>query len=229
PKQKDWESLYTGLNPEVPSNISNIEFESEEITGELFAGNVEEEQKGMFQLQKKYIVSTIKGGMLVINQHRAHYRILYEEFLKNITVEATLSQQLLFPLELKFSLPEIKMLKEIKDSLEQIGFDFEKIENEKVKVCGIPNMISESEVASVLDDVLADLEQNIPEQENKQTQILAEFLAKNTAIRNGTSLNPEEQSSIINRLFACKEPKVTPENEVVFIRLNAEDLDKKFM
>lgn len=229
PKQKDWESLYTGLNPEVPSNISNIEFESEEITGELFAGNVEEEQKGMFQLQKKYIVSTIKGGMLVINQHRAHYRILYEEFLKNITVEATLSQQLLFPLELKFSLPEIKMLKEIKDSLEQIGFDFEKIENEKVKVCGIPNMISESEVASVLDDVLADLEQNIPEQENKQTQILAESLAKNTAIRNGTSLNPEEQSSIINRLFACKEPKVTPENEVVFIRLNAEDLDKKFM
>src|SRR5690625_4885941 len=76
PKQKDWESLYTGLNPKDSSGISNIEFESEEITGDLFSGNIEDTQQGMFQLQKKYIVSTIKGGMLVIHQNRAHYRIL---------------------------------------------------------------------------------------------------------------------------------------------------------
>lgn len=229
PKGAEWEGLYAGLNTKSSDEISSVEFESETITGDLFSGEVEDKQAGMFQLQRKYIVSALKGGMLIINQHRAHYRILYEEFLKNITVEATLSQQLLFPLILKFSLSEIEMLKEIKSSLEQIGFDFESIEAEKVKICGIPGMISESQVPIILDQVLSDLENNLPEKKNANTQLLAQSLAKNTAIRTGVSLNREEQSSIVNRLFACKEPDMTPDNEKVYIRLSAEDLDKNFV
>lgn len=229
PEGAEWEGLYTGLNTKSSDELSSIEFESETITGDLFSGEVEDQQAGMFQLQRKYIVSALKGGMLIINQHRAHYRILYEKFLKNITVEATSSQQLLFPLILKFSLVEIEMLKEIKSSLEQIGFDFESIKAEKVKICGIPGMISESQVPVILDQVLSDLENNLPEKENVSTQLLAQSLAKNTAIRTGVSLNREEQSSIVNRLFACKEPDMTPDNEKVYIRLNAEDLDKNFV
>jgi|SRR5690625_915647 len=227
PKGAEWESLYTGIKS--ADNFPNIEFESSVVSGELFSDELDDQKAGVFQLQRKYIISTLKGGMLIIHQQRAHYRILFEEFLKNITVEATLSQQLLFPLKLKFSLPEISMLKEIKDSLEQIGFDFENIEADQVKICGIPAMISESEVGTILDQVLSDLENNLPEKENLNAHLLAQSLAKNTAIKTGVSLNTEEQISIINRLFACKDPERTPENEKVLIRLNAEDLDKKFI
>lgn len=224
-----WEGLYSGLNTKNTEEFSRIEFESEAVTGDLFSEDEESPQTGIFQLQKKYIVSALKEGMLIIHQHRAHYRILYEEFLKNITVKATLSQQLLFPLTLHFSTRETKMLYEIKNSLEQTGFDFSTIEEDEVKINGIPSVISESEVGVVLDHVLADWEHDIPENKHKNTKFLAQILAKNAAIKTGTPLNAKEQLSLINRLFACKESGLSPENEKVFLRLNAEDLDKKIM
>lgn len=229
PKPAEWESLYTGLNQRSSHDISSIEVESEAVTGELFTEEEKSPKSGIFQLQKKYIISALKEGMLIIHQHRAHYRILFEEFLKNITVKATLSQQLLFPLVLNYSNNEIAMLQEIKDSLEQTGFDFDAIKENKVKITGIPGMLTESEVEGILDKVLADIEQNLPKQGFDQTRILAGSLAKNAAIRTGVHLNMDEQLSLINRLFACKEPKMTPENEKIYIRLNADDLDKKFM
>src|SRR5699024_551654 len=206
----------------------SVEFESEAVTGELFSPEESFTHSGVFQLQKKYIVSALKSGMLVIDQHRAHCRILYEEFLKNITVKASLSQQLLFPLVLHFSSRETQMLREIRDSLEQTGFDFAEINEEEVKISGIPSMISESEVTVILDNVMADLQQGIPENEHKSTQRLAQTLAESTAVKAGVSMTEAEQLSIINRLFACKESSVTPRNEHVFIQLDADELAKKF-
>lgn len=231
PKQTtaSWEGLYTGLNNDESDGFSSVEFESEAVTGKLFSDEGNTENAGIFQLQKKYIVSALKGGMLIIDQHRAHFRILYEEFLKNITVKASLSQQLLFPLVLNFSTQEAKMLMEIKDSLEQTGFDFSEPEDGEVKINGIPSLVTESEVANLLEDVLADLERDVPENEHKNTERLAKTLAKNTAVKAGVPLNLKEQSTLINRLFACKEPSVTPANENIFIRLNADDFDKKFI
>lgn len=222
----EWESLYTASG----SDLSQIEFESEAVTGNLFSGNeARENPNGTFQLQKKYIVSALKNGMIAINQHRAHYRILYEEFLRNITVKASLSQQLLFPLELNLARHEIELLKEMQSILEQMGFDFESISTDGVRISGIPDIFSESEVGPILDKVLADLEQNVPEDGNEYPILLAQYLAKNAAIKNGVTLTSEEQMSIINRLFACKESTLTPDNEMIYIRLNAEDLDKKFV
>ncbi len=230
-KTESWESLYTGLNtPEsTPKDFASVEFESEAVTGTLFSSDQVAKESGIFQLQKKYIISALKSGMMVIHQHRAHYRILYEEFLKNITVEANSSQQLLFPLVLSFSVKEIEMLKTVRDSLEHTGFDFASIENSGVHINGIPGMITESEVNKILDDVLTDLERDLPENDQKNAKFLARTLAKNTAIKTGVQLSHEEQNSIINRLFACKESTLTPDNKTIFIRLDAEDLDKKFM
>src|SRR5699024_1286149 len=108
-KAEQWESLYTGLTTDdQKSDFSNLELESEAVTDELCSNEEKTNQPGIFQLEKKYIINPMKEGMLIIDQHRAHYRILYEEFLQNITVEATLSQQLLFPLVLEFSTRETK-------------------------------------------------------------------------------------------------------------------------
>ncbi len=137
---QSWESLYAGLNA-APENdqhqFKQVEFESEEVTGKLFDDNHSGPEAGTFQLQKKYIVSTLKSGILVIDQNRAHTRILYEELLKNITISAAVSQQLLFPLQLQFNTHEIEMLKEIKESLEQTGFIFSNIEDENVEITAV--------------------------------------------------------------------------------------------
>tara|TARA_B100002049_G_scaffold77491_1_gene57030 strand:- start:5054 stop:6913 length:1860 start_codon:yes stop_codon:yes gene_type:complete len=228
---QSWESLYAGLKTTPETNqhqFKQVEFESEEVTGKLFDDNHSGSEAGTFQLQKKYIVSTLKSGILVIDQNRAHTRILYEELLKNITIAAAVSQQLLFPLQLQFNTHEIEMLKEIKESLEQTGFIFSNIEDETVEITGIPTLISESEVGILLEQLLSDFENEVPDNGFSQTDLLAKSLAKGMAVKSGTLLNSTEQQHIVNRLFACKEPDVSPFNKSVFVTLTVDELDKKF-
>lgn len=225
----NWETLYTGLNDENPAtDFRNIEFESEEVTGNLFGQQENIASNNTFQLQKKYIVSSLKTGMIVIDQHRAHLRILYEELLKSITVSPAVSQQLLFPLTLEFNKHELKMLNQLKESLEQTGFVFALFSEEKVEISGIPTSISGGEVEGVLERLLSDFEQEIPNTGFEQTDLLAKSLAKNMAVKAGTVLSPTEQLNIVNSLFACKEAATTPENRPIFITITEADLDKKF-
>ncbi|MFD2516854.1 DNA mismatch repair endonuclease MutL [Salinimicrobium flavum] len=228
-----WESLYTGLDQKdfnASSAINQIEFESDAVTGNLF-GNSEDKEAGSttFQLNKKYIVTTLKSGILVIDQHRAHSRILYEELLKNITVTSAVSQQLLFPLLLQFSTNEIEMLKEVKESLEQTGFIFSEFKKDSVEITGIPTLISESEVAILLEQLLSDLENEVPGSSFSQVDVLSKSLAKGMAVKSGMHLNSAEQQNIVNSLFACKESSLSPYNRPIFITLTVDELDKKFM
>ncbi len=228
-----WEGLYTGLKSESEGKeegIRHIEFESEEVTGNLFgAARAEEEVSSTFQLNKKYIVSTLKTGMLVIDQHRAHMRILYEEILRSITVSAAVSQQLLFPLQLRFSPNEIELLKGIKEALEQTGFIFGEIDKSPVEIIGIPTTVLESEVEMLLEQLLADFENEVPGNNFSQTDLLAKSLARSMAVKSGNLLNSTEQQHIVNGLFSCKEPAFTPSNKPVFITLPVEEIEKKFM
>ncbi|NJW51605.1 DNA mismatch repair endonuclease MutL [Salinimicrobium oceani] len=233
PAGGSWESLYNGLGrsgSETGTRFEHMEFESDEVTGNLF-GQSDETETGSttFQLNKKYIISTLKSGILVIDQQRAHTRILYEELLKSITVTSAVSQQLLFPLELSFSNHEIKLLKEIKDSLEQTGFIFSEIKGDAVEISGIPTMISESEVAILLEQLLSDLENEVPGTGFSQVDTLSKSLAKGMAVKSGTALNSAEQQNIVNSLFACKETSLSPFNKPIFITLTVDELDKKFM
>ena len=230
---ESWESLYVGLQDDQEikpdADFKEIEFESEEVTGNLFTTNEGVEEKSTFQLQKKYIVSTLKSGILVIDQHRAHTRILYEELLKNITVSAAVSQQLLFPLNLQFNTHEVEILRQLKDSLEQTGFVFSELKGDSAEIVGIPTLISESEVAILLEQLIADFENDVPDKGFSQTDVLAKSLAKGMAVKSGTLLNNTEQQHIVNRLFACKEPSLSPTNRSIFVTLTVGELDKKFM
>ena len=233
-REVKWESLYVGLQQREPDagrrDFSNVEFESDAVTGNLF-GSTEESTSGSttFQLNKKYIVSSLKSGILVIDQHRAHTRILYEELLKNITLTSAVSQQLLFPLRLQFNQQEISLLKENREALEQTGFIFSEFTSDAVEINGIPTLISESEVAILLEQLISDLENEVPESGFSQIDILSKSLAKGMAVKSGTVLNNQEQQHMVNSLFACKESNLTPNNRPIFITLTVDDLDKKFM
>ena len=230
-KSSDWESLYVGLDEgSGQDDFSSIELESEVVTGSLFDETNEEESSAVtFQLQRKYIVTSIKSGMVVIDQSKAHQRVLYEQFLKDITVKEAVSQQLLFPLNLKFSKSEIGLLKELKESLENTGFMFSNFEEDSVEVGGIPMNVSESEVGGVLDQLLADFKEEVPENGFSQTDLLAKTLSKTLAVRTGDVLNKASQEALVHNLFACKEPNLSPFNRPTFVTMTANDLDKKFM
>jgi len=222
-----WESLYVGLKDTFETQ--EIQFESEAITSSLFGDTeIDKVKTATYQIHKKYIVSPIKSGMLIIDQQRAHQRILYEQFLKNITVQQANSQQLLFPLTLYFSGNEIALFSELRVALENTGFVFESITTETVVISGMPVTVSESEVSIVLEQLITDLQDEIPDSSFSQMDSMAKSMARSLAVKTGTYLTEVEQESIVNNLFGCKEQSISPFNKPTFITLSVEDLDKKF-
>ena len=224
----NWESLYVGLKQDT-EEIGNIEFESDEVTGLLFNENeIEQATNKMYQIHKKYIVNPIKSGMVIVDQQRAHQRVLYEQFLTNMTVHQASSQQLLFPLNLFFSSSEMKLISELQLSLVNTGFVFEATNDDHVVISGLPINVTESEVSMLLEQLLSDLQDGIPESSFSQNDSIAKSMAKSLAVKTGTYLTEKEQENLVNGLFACKEPNVSPFQKPTFITMRVEDLDKKF-
>lgn len=229
----NWDSLYVGLESkenDIKHDFSEVHFESEEITPSIFQNGTEAEQTNTtFQLQNKYIVSTIKSGMVVIDQYRAHQRILYEDFLKSMTIKEGVSQQLLFPLELNFTKKEIEIIEQLKDDLQHAGFLFANIGEESVAINGLPVNVPEADVSNILDFLISDIENEVPESNFSTTDLLAKSMAKSLAIKRGKQLQKDEQDYILNSLFACKEPSVSPNNKATFVTMSVDELDKKFI
>ena len=226
--QNSWESLYVGLKQDT-DEISEITFENEAVTSSLFGeDDVEHTQKKTYQIHKKYIVSPIKSGMVIVDQQRAHQRVLYEEFLTSMTVQQASSQQLLFPLDLYFSSSEMKLIAELKLSLMNTGFVFEEKNKDYITISGIPINVIESEVSLIIEQLLSDLQDGIPASSFSQNDTIAKSMAKSLAVKTGTYLTEKEQENLVNGLFACKEPNVSPFQKPTFITMRVEDLDKKF-
>ncbi|MFM2214070.1 MAG: mismatch repair protein MutL [Bacteroidota bacterium] len=226
--QPSWESLYVGLK-QAGQELAEHSYENEAVTSSLFEENeIEQEVKRTYQIHKKYIVSPIKSGMVIINQKRAHERVLYEGFLTNMTVQQASSQQLLFPLQLFYSSAEIELLGDLKSSLENTGFVFEGFEEDYIMISGLPVNVSESEISIVLEELLSDLQDGIPDSSFCQNDTIAKSMARSLAVKTGTYLTEKEQENLVHNLFACKEPNVSPFQKPTFITMSVEDLDKKF-
>jgi len=223
-----WESLYVGLETESIES-SPFTFENEEVTSSLFNDNdVEQAVQKTYQIHKKYIVSPIKSGMVIVDQQRAHQRILYEQFLLNMTMNQASSQQLLFPLNLFYSSDEMTLIEELKPSLETTGFVFELPQTDHIVISGIPVNITESEVSMVIEQLLSDLQDGIPASSYSQNDTIAKSMAKSLAVKTGSYLTEKEQDNLVNGLFACKDPNISPFQKPTFITMRVEDIDKKF-
>ena len=232
PPTQDWESLYVGLeskSTKSQGDFKEMTFESESKDQSIFKSEDIALEKTTYQLRQKFIVSTIKSGMLIIDQNRAHQRILYENLLKQLTSKEAITQQLLFPLQLNFSNTDVEMLSQMRNDLEHAGFVFSKFSADEITVTGVPIGVPESEVTIVLEQLISDVENDVPDQNFSASDLLAKSMAKSLAIKTGQSLNAEEQEHLLNSLFACKEPAVSPNHKTTFITLGVDDIEKKFM
>jgi DNA mismatch repair protein MutL len=226
-----WEALYTGLNTEFTENqndFSEVQFESDELQSSIFDDDEGKKVQNTFQLQNKYIISTIKSGMVVIDQNRAHERILYEDFLKQITVKDTVCQQLLFPLELDFSTQDMEVLQTIKEQLQHAGFVFDALTDKKVIIAAIPVALKENDVLKVFVQLIDDVQNEVPDFNFSSSDLLAKTFAKSLAIKNGKKLNITEQEFIVNALFACKEPTISLNKTSIFTTIETSEIESKF-
>lgn len=215
-KTENWEQLFEELP--TPSNNTT------EVLGKSWSENTEETDKTIFQLNKQYIVSSIKSGLMIIHQQRAHERILYEYYLKMQHNEGP-SQQLLFPKTIELAPSDIEIVKTISDELLNMGFRFDYLNKNSIVVLGTPTDVEMDNLDKVIEELVEQFknESSIEKHDN-----LSRSLAKSMSIQSGRKLNQEEMRSIIDNLFACQIPNTTAKGKPTLITLTLEELVKKF-
>ncbi len=146
-----WSSLYVGLNAEEPWH--SLEVESQEVTGTLFEQQDQEIDQLTTQIQNKFIVTTIKRGLIVVHQNLAHQRIIYERLLRSTTLNLPASQKKLFSMEIELSAAQSVYVKDIQDALKSLGFEFV-IQNQVMKLSAVPSGLSDAEAERIILEVL---------------------------------------------------------------------------
>jgi len=214
-ENSNWESLYVSTN-------------EGELQEKLFNQEDSHPSNKTIQIQRKYLLSSIKSGVVLIHQSLAHQRVLYEEFLNSSSQEEVHSQQLLFPITISFSSTEIEMIYTLKSELENVGFCFDEFTKESITIKGTPMSISESKISKVLEELLENINSDIPDINFKPLEIMASTFAKSIAIKTGHVLSQKEQENLVNSLFSCKEPGISPSGKAIFKTLTLQEIDHLF-
>ncbi|MBI2281640.1 MAG: DNA mismatch repair endonuclease MutL, partial [Bacteroidetes bacterium] len=220
PNNKNWETLYQDF--EVNTELINTQKDKGQGTGEREIITEEkqahqtiltswdetehETKKTFVQLHQKYIFTQLKSGFLIIDQQRAHERILFEHFVATIANNKSSSQQLLFPETIDFSSSDAELLLEIKNEIAALGFIIDKVGRNSFVVSAIPAEIENLAIKQIFETLLEQLKSNNSELKLKKVEHLASSLAKSSSIKAGKSLSEEEMSSLIDNLFACEMP-----------------------
>ena len=212
--KKNWESLYSGL--EMPTESSNLQ---EELKFSI------DQAPKVFQLLRKFIVTSTRSGLLVIDQKRAHQRVLYEKFLSSITKRDMISQQLIFPKEIELTQQQIALFGELEENLNTMGFVVKQREN-LLHITGIPAICDDKQVGQLFEDIFS-LEEHEKVTCFSQADYIAKILSKSLSIKGNLSLSVVEQQALVDDLFACKDTLTCPFNRKIFITLDKEELENK--
>lgn len=212
--KSSWESLYSGL--EMP-NDNNAD---EELKLAI------EQAPKVFQLLRKFIVTTTRSGLLVIDQQRAHQRVLYEKFLTSITKRDMVSQQLIFPKEVELTPQQIALFGELEANLNAMGFVVKQKDNH-LHITGIPAICDDKQLGQLFEDVFSPPDDHEQVASFSQADYMAKILSKSLSIKGNLTLSVQEQQALVDDLFACKDTLTCPFNRKIFITLDKEELEKK--
>ena len=209
------------LNPETS-------IEKESLFQNIFAENVSQTSFSAFQFDNSYIITKISSGMVIIDQKRAHQRILYEKFLSELSFDNNVSQALIFPVKLDLNTTEIRFLMEAKTSLIHLGFNFSKFTKNQVEVSSIHPVFSENQIHDIFQTLINNQMSDYKNNSDSLNDYISKVLAKCSAIKNGDNLGIAQQESLVNDLFACKEANISPFNKLIFKVISLESIKKMF-
>ncbi|MCT4603709.1 MAG: hypothetical protein N4A59_12540, partial [Marinifilum sp.] len=238
----DWEKLYEDKStPEEETvekqpvidreNIPDY-FQAPEMPtpqqAKLQAADQPQKTKNFFQLKNKYILTPIRSGLMIIDQRKAHERILFEKFMNSLDNHQGIAQQTLFPQTIELNASDYTLLQVILEDVKALGFDIREFGKKTFVINGTPADIQNCDPKELLENLLANYKTNQLDVKLKVRENLAKSLAKASAVNYGKSLTNEEMSSIIDQLFACNVPNFTPDGKPVISVLETQELENRF-
>jgi len=233
---KNWESLYSSFEQETEPLIPNADeglleagpVEQQQVISSSWEDEDYEEQQTLIQLHNKFILGQLKSGSLIIDQERAHTRILFEQYIKNFALGKGATQQLLFPETLDFTSADAELLNELQLEIKTLGFDFDKMGKNSFVVSGIPTEFKAQDIKKTIEGLLEQFKLNESELKLKKHENLAISMARSASIRSGKKLSYEEMKALVDQLFACEMPYSLPNGKPTIITLNLDDLNQQF-
>jgi DNA mismatch repair protein MutL len=185
-----------------------------------------EQAPKVFQLLRKFVVTTTRSGLLIIDQQRAHQRVLYEKFLTSLTKRNMLSQQLIFPKEIELSQQQMALFSGLEENLNAMGFVV-KLSGKQLLITGVPSICNDKQMEKLFEDIFISPDDEEQVESFSQGDYMAKLLAKSLSINTNTTLSIEEQQALVDDFFACKETLTCPFNRKIFITLEKQELEKK--
>jgi DNA mismatch repair protein MutL len=195
---------------------------------ELNTTDKTEESPFIIQLHNKYILSQIKSGLMIIDQHVAHERVLYEKALNRLETDIPFSQQLLFPKKIKVDPARTALLKELEPYLSRLGFQLKFLAKETIKIEGVPDDVRKGTEEQVLFDLLEEYSNNERQKNLEQKDNLAKSYSCKTAIKAGDRLDERAMRLLIDQLFATSMPYVCPHGRPIVIKISLNEFDRRF-
>lgn len=219
PSAENWESLYSPEKSkesvvENPDVFTNNSIESEDTSSSSI----------FMQIHNKYIICSVKSGMMVIDQHLAHVRILYEEILENLKKSPQNSQQQLFPQNIHLSPDDTQILKELDNELNKIGFRFEEAGKNDFVIVGVPADLKDINAVNMIETIIENHKISIQDLNFDKNISLARSIAIKSAIKHGIKLDKREMQDIFDRLFRCNVPRISPDGKSILKIISIDEI-----
>jgi len=227
PSTENWEELYKPAaaldNQKVESEVnqSEMEFEAESEAHAVQA-------RKPIQIHRRFIISQIKSGLIIIDQQNASERILYEKNLNALKDSKTAVQKSLFSKTVELSAGDFELVSGMKDELNALGFDLREFGKNTVVIEGVPSDSMDVDPESLLERILELYKDNITDLKVEKLDNLARSLARSVCIKAGRELEEKEMTALIDELFACSMPYYTANGNPTVTTLSIQELNARF-
>ena len=204
------------------------EFTSSPETQQNWGGILESTVKeNYFQLDKKYIITSINSSLYIIDQHRAHQQVLYEQFLESMEEKKAATQKLLFPINIELSTSDYQLSIDLLSKMKEIGFDIDDFGNRTLVVNGIPEGADENDSKELIESFLEEFKQSAGILKNEKEKFAWSF-SVSSAIRGGRELNTMEMKTLVNALLETNSPLVNAKGKKIIYQLDATQINQLF-
>lgn len=232
--QTQWEELYKGLNKDFSTDTENVlSAPNQSDEQSIFTSNevgkasvAEERSPAHYQYKGCYIMTAVKSGLMIIDQHRAHVRILYEQYLKQLKEHTAHTQKMLFPEMVNLPTSNEATLQKVLSEMQTMGFELSNMGGGSYAVNGIPAGIEGLNISALVGDMVASTLEDGSSVNEEIDKALALSLAQNAAIPHGQVLGNEEMENLVNELFACNNVNYTPTGKMILTILKQLDIEK---
>ncbi len=221
----DWEKFYDGFtspsdHPDSFRTVSRMDKDEPDLIPDS-------RENTFIQLKNKYILTPVKSGLMIVNQKRAHERILFEKYIRSFANNKAVAQQSLYPETITLDPADYAILTEIQDDLHTTGFDIGNLGNNTIVINGCPSDIDNPDPKALIERLMEEYKNTLGDIKIPAKERLARSMARAAAIHYGKKLQPEEMNSLVDELFACENPNYSPSGKPIITIIDMDELDSK--